>query len=135
MAMIRSSGSSASFPPSACGKTRGVCVCNLLGWERGEKRSRLRWGNVYMCYIYLFVYIYKYIYVFMYEGSVLMGCLRSVRVHLAISDPSSEITALCCPPCVYICICLNIYISKECKNITFVELLSSLLSKCVFVRA
>lgn len=71
----------------------------------------------------------------MQNQTVLMGCFLSVHVHLGISDLSSEIIALCCPPCVCIDIYLDIYISKECKNITLAKLLFSLLSKCVFVTA
>lgn len=33
------------------------------------------------------------------------------------------------------CVCIDIYISKECKNITLAKLPSGLLSKCVFVTA
>lgn len=69
----------------------------------------------------------------MYEGSVLIGYFLGVHVHLAMSDIRSEIIALCCSLCV--CVCIDIYVSKECKNITLPKLLSSLVSKCVFVTA
>lgn len=73
----------------------------------------------------------------MKDQRVLMGCFLSVYVYLVIPDLRSEIIALCCLlcMCVYIYVYLDIYITRECKNITLAKLLSSLLSKCVFVTA